>query len=340
MMRFTLGLAFILLLASPAAATAQAPTLGERIGGVELVLEARIEAFARARREVLAEAIGPAMRAHDVEIAESSTADGQLAFRVADPARVDQALQIARTKAAEGEPAGAPQWEAAIAGGNRIVMRQTPAGLEPAVGAALDAARGIILERLGAIGARDPSVVRQGSNRLLVRAPGVRDPASVRALLGRTGRLELRLVDQDADQAQLAAGQAPPGTEILPFPDYGDEGRVAVQRRVILTGERIAEALQDFDPNTGMPVVTIRFDQEGSRLFARATADNVNRQLAIVVDGAVITAPNINEPILGGTAQIAGNFTVESAGQLVIMLRSGALPIGLEVIEERALPPR
>jgi preprotein translocase subunit SecD len=335
-----LGLATLLLLANPAAAVAAPgnPSRAESeagAGGVELLLQADGADFGRSRAAMMESEVRHAMEAEGIAIAQVSATGERLSFRVRAPARAGAALR--RAQAAGQGDGGAGRWDARIVRGNRIVMHEDPASRARAMGEALDAARQVIVHRIDALGAREASVVRQGPNRLLVRAVGIRDPAAVRALIVPTARLELRLVDLSATAEQLASGRAPAGSQILPYAaDRGEEGaRMAVQRRVLVSGDMIASARQVYDEQDGRPVINITFNDEGRRRFAQGTRENVGRQFAIVLDNVVIVAPNINEPILGGTAQISGAFTVESANRLAIWLGSGALPIRLAVIEER-----
>lgn len=200
---------------------------------------------------------------------------------------------------------------------------------------AMERARGIIERRIAALGSSGATVVRQPPNRIIVTLPG-EDAAQVRAMVGRSGRLDIRLVDTNLAPGEISTGGVPPGTEVLSFPSDGPGGRIPVRGRPIVAGSMIVDAQPGFD-SAGLPAVTVRFDALGSRRFARATRENVGRPFAIVLDDQVISAPVINEPILGGQAQISGNFTIESAKQLAIALRSGALPIDLAVIGERRL---
>jgi preprotein translocase subunit SecD len=201
---------------------------------------------------------------------------------------------------------------------------------------AMERTREIIERRIAALGGPGATVARQGANRIVVRLGRREDAEQVKLLAARPGRLEFRLVDENVTSEQVESGRAPPLSQILPTAEGGPDGRVAVQRRAIVTGRMIADARADFD-EMGLPAVTIRFDATGTRRFARATQENVGRHFAIVLDDVVLSAPVINEPILGGTAQISGSFTVETANQLAIALRSGPLPIRLVVVEERVL---
>jgi preprotein translocase subunit SecD len=201
---------------------------------------------------------------------------------------------------------------------------------------AMESVREIIERRISALGSAGATVVRQGPNRILVRLARRGDAEMVKSLVGRPGRLEFRLVDASVTEAQIQSGRALIGSQILPFPDGGPGGRIAVQRHAIIAGRMIVDARPDFDEQ-GRPSVTVRFDGTGTRRFARATQENIGRRFAIILDNVVISAPVILEPILGGHAQISGSFTTEATNQLAISLRSGPLPIRLVVIEERVL---
>jgi preprotein translocase subunit SecD len=201
---------------------------------------------------------------------------------------------------------------------------------------AMDKAREVIERRLGTAGMSGVTVVRHGPNRLLATFRGARDMGSIKVLIGRSARLEFRLVDLGVAPEELDAGQAPPGTRILPYASDGPGGRIAVRRRPVVDGSMIVDAQPGFDSD-GQPTVNLRFDEAGSRRFAQATRENVGRPFAIVLDDLVLSAPNINEPILGGQAQINGGFTPESARDLAVLLRSGALPFDLVVVGERVV---
>lgn len=199
----------------------------------------------------------------------------------------------------------------------------------------MEQVREIIARRIGESGA-SATVARRGPDRILVTLGDRADAERVKALIGRSGRLEFRLVDLNASPEQLDAGRAPLGSEILPVSGDRPGERMAVKRRAIVTGAMVADARQEFDANSN-PSVAVAFDAIGTSRFARATRDNVGRPFAIVLDDEILSAPVINEPILGGRAQISGDFTVEEAERFAIALRSGPLPVDLVVVEERVL---
>ena len=170
--------------------------------------------------------------------------------------------------------------------------------------------------------------------------PGLKDPQALKSLLGQTAKLEFKLVDVTASPSDVAQGIAPPGSQIVPYADpRGGAPAIAVKRLGGIKGDQLTNATQTYNQQNNEPVVSIQFNQEGGAKFAKLTTENVNRPFAIILDGKVLSAPNINEPILGGSAQISGSFTVDSANQLAIALRSGALPVDLKVIEERTVGP-
>jgi preprotein translocase subunit SecD len=199
---------------------------------------------------------------------------------------------------------------------------------------AMGVARDVVRRRIDPGGTKEITVVTEGQNRILVQVPGVEDPEALKKLIGQTARLEFKLVDTSANPADVQAGHAPPGSQILPMAD--GTGFVAVKRRVMVSGDQIVKANQSFDQD-GRPDISITFDTAGARRFGRTTQENVNKPFAIILDDKVLSAPNINEPILGGQAQIMGNFTVQSAHDLAVSLASGKLPVKLNVIEERTV---
>ena len=198
----------------------------------------------------------------------------------------------------------------------------------------------IVRRRIDEVGTREPTIQRQGENRILVQVPGEKDPESIKRLLGQTARLTFHLVDLDTSVEQALAGNLPPGSELLPS-DEGDRtggaGQYVVRKRVEVSGESLVDAQPTYYQN--QPVVSFRFDSVGGRKFGNITRDHVGELLAIVLDGRVISAPRIDEPILGGSGIIRGSFTVQEANELAVLLRAGALPAPLEIVEERTVGP-
>ena len=198
----------------------------------------------------------------------------------------------------------------------------------------------VVRRRIDELGTKEPTIVRQGATRIVVQVPGLKNPQALKELIGKTAKLEFKLVDQTANPTDLAKGIAPIGSQVLPYPG-NPQGVpfIAVKRSVIISGDQLADARQEFEQQTNAPQVAITFDAVGGRRFAKVTTENTNKPFAIILDNTVISAPNINEPILGGRASISGNFTVESANALAISLRSGKLPVALKVVAESTVSP-
>ena len=310
-------------------------------GGSRILLEANPQQVAQQRLETMEESVRSAFRSAEprIRIGEISTAGGRLSFLLDDASQVDAARE-AILPSINGQGA-VREWDLQVVDGSRFVLTQTQGGLEIAVDQAMESATEVVRKRIDALGTREPTIIRDGDVRISVEVPGLDDPQALKDLLGQTAELEFRLVDQTALQSDIQQGIAPPGSEIVPGAPGSDyEGSaLAVRRLGGIRGDSLTNAQQTFDSQTNEPVVSIQFDSVGSRRFATLTSENVGRPFAIILDGQVISAPNINEPILGGTAQISGGFTVDSANQLAISLRSGALPVDLTVIQEGTVGP-
>jgi preprotein translocase subunit SecD len=306
-------------------------------GGSHLLLEADTSGVAAQRLEVMEESVRTEMRRASprIEIGEISTSGGQLSFMVREPSQVDAAVELVRTLTQPAGLTGQRDWNVNVMDMNRVVVKPTQAGLANALDSAMNTAREVVYNRVDPEGTREVTVVRQGGDRILVQVPGLQDPEGLKALLGKTAKLDFKLVDLNADPNQVAQGRAPPGSQVLPM---AEGGAIAVLRRTMVSGDQLIDATQGFDQNN-QPVVNIRFDGAGGRRFAKVTQENVGKPFAIILDEVVLSAPNINEPILGGQAQISGSFTVQSANDLAIQLRSGKLPVELKVIEERTVGP-
>ncbi len=306
-------------------------------GGSYLQLEADTKGVAASRLDAMRESVRSVMRrAPRVEIGDISVQNGQLTFMVRDPAKVDAARERLLEVAGSGAGlSGQRVWDISVVDSSRFVLKPTQAGLEEAIDTAMDDAREVVSRRINEFGTREPNIVRQGKNRIVVEVPGLKDPQALKALIGKTARLEFKLVDTSVTPQQIQSGNVPAGSQVLPYQEGG--GQIAVFRNAMITGEMLVDARQDYDPQDGTPGVSIQLDGVGSRRFAKVTQENAGKPFAIIVDNNVISAPNINEPILGGSARINGGFTVESANALAVSLRSGKLPVDLKVVEERTV---
>jgi preprotein translocase subunit SecD len=312
-------------------------------GGSHLLLEANPDDVAKQRVENMEEQVRTALRRDEPKIAigDISRKDGKLSFMVRNPSQVDAAVERLRPLTQGAGMTGQRDFNVEVVDSSTIVMTPTEAGIDKAINDSMEVATDVIRKRIDEMGTREPTIQRQGSNRILVQVPGLKDPKALKDLLGQTAKLEFKLVDVGADPAQVVKGQAPVGSEVLPYPgNPAGPPVIAVKRAVMVGGDDLIDAQQSYEHQTNAPVVSITFNSAGGRKFGRVTTENVNRPFAIILDGKVLSAPNINEPILGGSAQISGNFTVESANQLAIALRSGKLPVALKVVDERTVGPQ
>ena len=306
-------------------------------GGSQLLLEADQGDAAKQRLQGMEDQVTTELRRTPrVEIGDISTAGGRVSFLVRDPTQVDTAVERLRAITQPVALTGGRDWDVQVIDSTRIVMTPTQAGTQRAMKDAMTVARDVVRRRIDPQGTKEITVINQGTDRILVEVPGVEDPEALKRLIGQTARLEFKLVDMTADPAQVQQGHAPAGSQVLQMAEGG--GFIAVKRRVMVSGDQLVDAKQSFDQN-GQAVVSIKFNTAGARRFGRVTQENVNKPFAIILDDKVLSAPNINEPILGGQAQISGNFTVESANQLAVSLASGKLPVKLNVIEERTIGP-
>jgi preprotein translocase subunit SecD len=304
-------------------------------GGSHLLLEADAADAQKQRLQAMEDSVATELR-HDpkIDIGDISTSGGRLSFLVRNPTQVDAAVERLRALTKPQGLTGQRDWDVQVVDSTRVVMSPTPEGSARAMKDAMGVARDVVRRRIDPGGTKEITVVTEGQNRILVQVPGVEDPEALKKLIGQTARLEFKLVDTSANPADVQAGHAPPGSQVLPMAD--GTGFVAVKRRVMVSGDQIVKANQSFDQD-GRPDISITFDTAGARRFGRTTQENVNKPFAIILDDKVLSAPNINEPILGGQAQIMGNFTVQSAHDLAVSLASGKLPVKLNVIEERTV---
>jgi preprotein translocase subunit SecD len=230
-------------------------------------------------------------------------------------------------------------------GAGRFVLAMRPREVTTVKELAVRQALETIRNRVDQFGVAEPSIQQQGDNRILVQLPGVQDPERAKALIGKTALLEFKLVDERMDPERATRETLPDSLELLTQRRVDKETRqerripFVVQKKAVLTGADLSTARVSIDQNTGEPYVSVEFNPAGARVFAEVTEASVGRRLAIVLDGNVHSAPVIRERIPSGQAQITGGFTTEEATDLAIVLRAGALPAPVQVLEERTVGP-
>jgi protein-export membrane protein SecD len=221
--------------------------------------------------------------------------------------------------------------------GNTIILQPSEAGLTERINTGVGRAIETIRRRVDPDGTTEALIQRQGQDRILIQVPG-REPDEVKELVGRTARLTFQLVDQSLPPEEAAQGRMPVDSMLVPSQENPGQ-QLLLFKEAVVTGDELVDAQLGFDSRTSEPVVNFRFNATGARRFGQITRDNVGRPFAIVLDNQVISAPVIREPILGGTGQISGSFTPQDATRLALLLRSGALPASLEIVEERSVGP-
>jgi preprotein translocase subunit SecD len=228
--------------------------------------------------------------------------------------------------------------EVSDAGGGLIRLTVPPAAITDRIRQAVEQSIQIVERRVNELGTVEPLIQRQGTDRILVQMPGLQDPQRVIDIIGQTAKMDFRMVDTTVSPDQAIAGRTPPDSEVLPSTEASRVPYV-VKKQVLVSGGELTDAQPGFDQRSGEPIVSFKFNTAGSRKFALATSENVGQPFAIVLDNKVISAPVIREPITGGSGQISGSFTVQAANDLAILLRAGALPAKLTVIEQRTVGP-
>ena len=211
---------------------------------------------------------------------------------------------------------------------NFVLINYSKYGVIEVKTSAVNQSLEIVRRRIDEIGTNEPTIVRRGNDRILVELPGLDDPNRIKNLLGKTANLSFRIVSESDDAF---------GSELLFFED--GKSQLNVNKRVVMSGDNLTTAKPKFDSRNNETIVTFTLDRVGAKRFGRVTTNNVGKRLAIILDNKIISAPQIREPIIGGNGQISGNFTFQSATDLALLLRSGALPAPLNIIEERTVGP-
>jgi protein-export membrane protein SecD len=299
-------------------------------GGSYLLLEVQIDAVIDDRLTTLTEDTRIALRREDIGFRNLGLEGEQVTFALRDPSQADRAEQVVAEISEE--------ITVEVTDNGRGTLALSDGARQERITNALQQSIEIVRRRIDETGVREPTIQRQGDRRIVVQLPGINDPERMKDILGQTARLTFRFVDESVSPS---SNNIPPGAEVLPSEETGPNGepvrRYVVRKRVMVSGENLTDAQPTFQQ--GQPVVSFSFDTVGARRFGRATQENVGRPFAIVLDGKVISAPVIREPILGGNGVISGDFTTQEARDLALLLRAGALPAPLKILEERTVGP-
>lgn len=285
-------------------------------------------------RRVLREAkipyTGLSVRADAVEVRVSRDSDW--------PTALTKLRELSQPLGGLMGSSGQRSLEVSDAGSGLFRLSVTQAAINDRIRQSVEQSIQIVERRVNELGTVEPLIQRQGLDRILVQVPGLQDPTRLKELLGKTAKLDFRMVDNTVSPDQASRSNVPPDSELLMSAQSPKQPYV-IKKQVLVSGADLTDAQPGFDQRTSEPIVSFRFNTSGARKFAAATTENVGLPFAIVLDNEVISAPVIREPITGGSGQISGNFTVQAANDLAILLRAGALPAPLTIIEERTVGP-
>jgi preprotein translocase subunit SecD len=313
-------------------------------GGSHILLEVDTNAVRKEKLETLRDDVRRVVRENRLGSAAGATIRGNaVEFRVREGVDPQQAYtklrELSQPLGGLLSATGQRSVDVTNVGGGLIRLVPTEPSIVERIRQAVEQSIQIVERRVNELGTVEPSIQRQGVDRILVQVPGLQDPSRLKELLGKTAKLTFRMVDQNNSVDQALQGNVPPDDELLKGTKAENNVPYLIEKRVLVSGEDLTDAQPGFDQRNGEPIVTFRFNNNGARRFAQATQENVGKPFAIVLDNEVISAPVIREPILGGSGQISGNFTVQGANDLAILLRAGALPAPLTIIEERTVGP-
>ncbi|MEX2517975.1 MAG: protein translocase subunit SecD [Paracoccaceae bacterium] len=309
-------------------------------GGAHLLVEVRIEDVIKERMEAIRADAREALRGADVRRYTRLVAgEDRVSVRITDagdlPAAERALSELAQPISDLALGVTAPDLSVAEGPDQTLVITMSESAVASLTDRTMAQSLEIIRRRVDEAGTREPSIQRQGDRRVLIQVPGVASTLEIKELIGKTAKLSFHLVDGPTNDLERRPA---PGKAVFAGADTPGAGYI-VERRALVSGDELQDSQPGFDSQTGEPVVNFRFDTSGARKFGRATSENVGRPFAVVLDDLVITAPVIREPILGGSGQISGSFTVEGAQQLAILLRAGALPASISFEEERTVGP-
>ncbi|MDY8110594.1 protein translocase subunit SecDF [Fulvimarina sp. 2208YS6-2-32] len=324
----------------------QQVTLGLDLqGGSYILLQVDQEDLVAKRVQSLSDSARSALRSARIGYSSISAGDRSVTIRLRDPSQAEaaeEALSDLTDPISSGLLSGGTISEVAVTEpqAGLIELSLTSEGIDYRMSSAVEQSIEVVRRRVDELGTTEPVIQRQGMDRIIVQVPGLGDPDRLKNLLNQTAQLNFRMVDLSASPEAVADGGArpPAGSELLYSTDQPPVPYL-IQRQVMVSGENLVDAQPGFDQQTNEPVVNIRFDNRGATQFARVTEANVGRPFAMVLDEQVLSAPNIREAIRGGQAQISGSFTVQSANDLAVLLRAGALPANLNILEERTVGP-
>jgi len=307
-------------------------------GGSQIVLEIDTQSLIQKRLEDISTETRELLRDGKIPIQTITTSSDSIIISSTDIASAESILDVLKKLNNDSPHVGSgqagPDLNIKITDSTKVRLSLSETYTTALIKSAVDQSLEIVRRRIDQIGVSEPTIQRVGVDRILVQLPGLQDPSHLRELLGSTAKMTFHLLDVDFH----------PGTQVQKrgvtmLPDIDGTHMYPVQDKVMLGGENLTDSRTGFNPQSGAPIVSFKFDKVGARQFTRITQENIGKPLAIVMDGKVLSAPVIREAITEGSGQISGHFTVQEATTLSALLRAGALPVPLKVIEERTVGP-
>jgi len=307
-------------------------------GGSSLLYSVDTAALRTERLTNLTEDVRSTLREKEIAFTGLAVVGDAINVRISDPAQVSDAANALRQSvgAPLASTAGGRDVSVSVDPDQRLRIAFVPAAFEAETARAVEQNIEVIRRRIDQMGTKEPDIARQGKDRIFIQAAGESDPERLKNIIGQTAKLTFQMVDEGVSPEDIASGRVPPGSEIVASTD-GLAPTYVVKKRAVVTGEMLTSASPGFDQQTGHAVVQFRFNGVGARRFGDITRQNIGKRFAIVLDKKVISAPVIQGVITGGSGQITGNFTEQSANDLAVLLRAGALPAPMKVEEQRTV---
>lgn len=314
-------------------------------GGVYVLFEAQIEVAVKDRIQDLLDEVRKGLRKEKITYAGLAAGKDSITVQITDLARLEDAKSFLKKLArpVAGGIAGvvSNDYDVSVDETGQASMTITAAGIEQLRANAMAQSQEILRKRIDPDGTREMTIQPQGARRIIVQVPGATDPQEIIDKGSATAKLTFHMVDESVSQEDLAAGRIPPGDkkmmEKVGRGPNAQEVPIAIKERAIITGDMLANAQGNFSGETSLPIISFEFNTQGARRFADVTRNNVGKRFAAVLDGKVLTAPVIRGPILGGSGIIEGNFTIEEANEISVLLKSGALVVPLKAEDQRTV---
>ncbi|MFN3229315.1 MAG: protein translocase subunit SecD [Asticcacaulis sp.] len=309
-------------------------------GGSYLLLEVDTKGLIKQRVSNLLEDVRQELRKADIPFTGLTQVENSVHVTIQDPVRGPDAQKLFERLSLPIDTApGAKTITVSDPVGGKFILSYTDQAIAVESAKAVDQSIIVVGRRIDNLGTKEPSIQRQGANRIVVQAPGESDPEELKRVIGKTARLTFQMVDENTALQDALAGRIPADSQLLPYPEgeqFGLPPYLLVKKRVLVSGENLTKASVGID-EFQKPAIDFSFNASGARKFGSATANNIGKRFAIILDGEVVSAPTIKGAITTGSGQINGNFTIREASELVNILNGGALPAELIVEEQRTV---